>query len=77
MRDGHCRQGKLMQKQSGPPKNIRRNMHGMACFCCGGRRYQLVLRSVTETEIGHLVARCIQCRHSRGIDDDLARVLWM
>jgi hypothetical protein len=66
-----------MQEQEGKHTKICRNMHGMACYCCGSRRYQLVLRSVKKTEIGHLVARCIQCHHSREIDDYLARVLWM
>ena len=66
-----------MQKQLGKLGPIRRNVHGMACFFCGSRRYQLVLRSVKETEVGHLVARCVQCHHSREIDDYLAHILWM
>ena len=66
-----------MQEEEGKLRNIRRHMHGMACFCCGSRRYQLVLRSAKETETGQLVARCIHCHHSREITDYLARVLWM
>jgi hypothetical protein len=66
-----------MQKQEGKLRSIRRNLHGAACSCCGSRRYQLVLRSLKEAEVGHLFARCIQCHHSREIDDYLARVLWM
>jgi hypothetical protein len=66
-----------MQKQEGKLRNIRTNVHGAACSCCGGRSYQLVLRSAHETDIGHLFARCIHCHHSREIDDYLARVLWM
>ena len=66
-----------MQEQEGKLRNIRKNMHGMACLCCGNRRYQLVLRSVKGTYTGHLIARCIQCHHSREINDDLASVLWM
>ena len=66
-----------MEKQQGKLGTIRRNVHGMACVFCGGRRYHLVLRRVNETEVGHLFARCIQCHHSREIDDYLARVLWM
>lgn len=66
-----------MHKQLGKLGPNRRNVHGMACFCCGSRRYQLVLRSVKETEVGDLVARCIQCHHSREIDDYLAHILWM
>lgn len=66
-----------MHKQQGKLKHFRSNVHGAACSCCGSRRYQLVLRSVNETEVGHLVARCIQCHHSREIDDYLGRVLWM
>ncbi len=66
-----------MHKQEKQLRNIRRSVHGMACFCCGSRRYQLVLRSVRETDIGHLIARCVQCHHSREIDDYLAHVLWM
>jgi hypothetical protein len=66
-----------MQKQEGQFRSIRRNLHGAACSSCGSRRYQLVLRSLKETDVGHLLARCLQCRHSRPIDDYLARVLWM
>jgi len=66
-----------MEKQEGKFRNIRRNLHGAACSSCGSRRYQLVLQSAKETEVGHLLARCIQCHHSRLIDDSLARVLWM
>jgi hypothetical protein len=66
-----------MQKQEGKLKNIRRNVHGGPCSCCGSRRYQLVLRSVKEEEQGHLFARCIHCHLSREIDDYLGRVLWM
>jgi hypothetical protein len=66
-----------MQEEEGKFRTFRKNMHGMACFCCGSRRYQLVLRGVEGTDIGHLVARCIHCHHSREIDDYLARVLWM
>jgi hypothetical protein len=66
-----------MQKQEGQLRSTRRHVHGAACWCCGSRRYQLVLRSVEATDVGHLFARCIQCHHSREIDDYLARVLWM
>ena len=68
-----------MHKQQGTLKHFRSNVHGAACSCCGSRRYQLVLRSVNETEVGHLVARvfsvttrgrlmtisgvCCGCRH--------------
>ena len=66
-----------MQKQEGQLRNMRRNVHGAACLCCGSRSYQLVLRSAKKTEVGQLFARYIQCHHSREIDDSLARVLWM
>lgn len=66
-----------MRKQEGELKHFRGNVHGAACSCCGSRSYQLVLRSVNATEVGYLFARCIQCRHSREIDDYLGRVLWM
>jgi hypothetical protein len=66
-----------MQKQEGNLRNIRRNVHGAACWCCGSRRYQLVLRSMKEIEVGHLFARCVQCHYSREIDDYLAHVLWI
>jgi hypothetical protein len=66
-----------MQNEQGRFTNIRRNVHGAACSCCGSRSYQLVLRSMNDTEVGHLFARCTQCHHSREVDDYLARVLWM
>jgi hypothetical protein len=67
-----------MQEPEGKLRNIRKNVHGAACWCCGSRRFQLVLKRVTEeTELGHLFARCIQCHHSREIDDYVGRVLWM
>ena len=50
-----------MQKHEGKIGAIRRNVHGRACFCCGSRSYQLVLRSVNEREVGKLFARCKQC----------------
>jgi hypothetical protein len=76
----HCifhQQEVPMQKEEEKTPSIRRNVHGPACWCCGSRRYQLVLKSVKQTEVGHLFARCIQCHHSKEIDDYLARVLWM
>jgi hypothetical protein len=66
-----------MQKQEGKIGAIRRNMQGGACPCCGSCNYQLVLRSVKEPGVGKLFARCTQCRHSRGIDEELGRILWM
>ncbi len=66
-----------MQKQDRKLKQFRSNVHGAACWCCGSRRYQLVLRSASEEQVGHLFARCIQCHHSREIDDYLGHVLWM
>jgi hypothetical protein len=66
-----------MQKQEGKIGAIRRNVHGRACFCCGSRSYQLVLRSVNEREVGKLFARCKHCHTAREIDEDIERILWI
>lgn len=66
-----------MLKQQGKIGAIRRNVHGKACACCGSRSYQLVLRSVNQSHMGKLFARCTQCHRPREIDEDLGRILWM
>ena len=66
-----------MLRQAGKIGAIRRNVVGKACTCCGNRSYQLVLRSVNQSQVGKLFARCIQCQRPREIDEDLGRILWM
>jgi hypothetical protein len=66
-----------MLKQEGKIGAIRRNVHGKACSGCGSRSYQLVLRSVKQSHVGKLYARCTQCHRPREIDEDLGRILWM
>jgi hypothetical protein len=66
-----------MFKQEGKIGAIRRNVHGKACSCCGSRNYQLVLRSVKQSQVGKLFARCTQCQRPREIDEDFGRILWM
>jgi hypothetical protein len=66
-----------MQKQEGKIGAIRRNVHGKACSGCGSRSYQLVLRSVKQSHVGKLFARCTQCHRPREIDEDFGRILWM
>jgi hypothetical protein len=66
-----------MFKQEGKIGAIRRNVRGKACSCCGSRSYQLVIRSVKQSHVGKLFARCTQCHRPREIDEDLGRILWM
>ncbi len=66
-----------MHKQIGKIGAIRRELDGKACSFCGCRKYQLVLRGNIQPQAGRLFARCSQCQRSRGLDEDLARILWM
>ena len=66
-----------MLRQAGKIGAIRRNVVGKACTCCGNRSYQLVLRSVSQSHVGKLFARCMHCQRPREIDEDLGRILWM
>jgi hypothetical protein len=66
-----------MHKQIGKIGAIRRELDGKACSFCGCRKYQLVLRGNIQPQAGGLFARCSQCQRSRGLDEDLARILWM
>jgi hypothetical protein len=56
---------------------IRRDVRGKACAFCGGIKYQLILRAHSASESAGLFARCTQCHRSRGVDEDLGRILWM
>ncbi len=66
-----------MYKQIGRVGSVRRELHGKACPFCGGRKYQLVLRSQTLPGTEGLFARCSQCQRAKELDDDLGRILWM
>ena len=66
-----------MHKQIGKIGTIRRELDGKACPFCGGHKYQLVLRGNMYPQAGGLLARCSQCQRSRGLDEDLGRILWM
>jgi len=65
-----------MRKQIGKIGVIRRELDGKACHFCGCRKYQLVLRGDIQPQAGGLFARCSQCQRSRGLDEDLDRILW-
>jgi hypothetical protein len=67
----------MMHKQLGKVGAVRREVHGKPCRGCGGRTYQLVLRSKGTLEPAGLFARCIQCQRPRGVDDDFGKILWM
>ncbi len=66
-----------MHKQIGKIGAIRRELDGSACPFCGGHKYQLVLRGNLQHKSDELSARCTQCQRSRGLDEDLGRILWM
>ena len=66
-----------MHKQIGKIVAIRRELDGKACPCCGGHTYQLVLRGNMLPRADGRFARCSQCQRSRGLEEDLGRILWM
>lgn len=69
--------GGPMHKQVGRIGSVRRELHGKACPFCGGRKYQLLLRSNTSPGVEGLLARCTQCQRVKELDDELGRILWM
>jgi hypothetical protein len=66
-----------MFKQLAKVGTIRREFLGKACHFCGGRTYQVIVRTSGASHGAGLSARCSHCQRSRGLNDDLGRLLWM
>ncbi len=64
-------------KQLGKIGVVRRELEGAPCPHCGWHKYQLVLRGNVEPGTSGLFARCSQCQRTRGLTDDLRRILWV
>jgi uncharacterized Zn finger protein len=64
-----------MEKQLNRLGPIQQNLHGKACPFCGGKTYQLVLRSSGDDS--SLFVRCRQCGHPRTLDADFKSILWI
>jgi hypothetical protein len=66
-----------MEKHTDSPGPIRRELPGKACPFCGGKTYQLVLRTTGITNESALFVRCRQCGHPRNLDTDFKSILWI
>ena len=66
-----------MHSPIGKIGTIRRILDGKACPFCQCHKYQLVLRADAPQQPGGLFARCSQCQHPRGLDEDIGQILWM
>ncbi len=66
-----------MEEQLNRRELIRQNLQREACPFCGGKIYQLVLRTSGTSDNSSLFVRCRQCGHPRSLDEDFTRVLWI
>lgn len=66
-----------MEKQTSSVGPIRRDLPGKACPFCGGKTYQLVLRTADTAHESTLFVRCRQCGRPRSLDRDFKSILWI
>jgi hypothetical protein len=66
-----------MENQINPRELIQQNLHQEACPFCGGKTYQLVLRTSGTLDDPSLFVRCRQCSRPRSLNTDFKRVLWI
>lgn len=58
-------------------ESTQQNLLQEACPFCGGKSYQLVLRTSGTSDNSSLFVRCHQCGHQRSLDTDFKSVLWI